>query len=159
MSSPSLEVFKKRLGQCLQKLVFCTPSNPKSLYFYESEQKLSRHTLRAPLAGSVAGFLAGCRIGSFEPAQFPSMSFLASADMSNSSQIGMAGGHVWNYPNNRRELVAFSTKKRDAQRFAASRNCPNAGSSCLEKCQVSEPRWAAYSGTQHCPHKARTSGT
>lgn len=41
--------------------------------------------------------------------------------------------------------MAFSAKKRGAQLFAASRNCLNASSFCLEKCQVSELLWACIS--------------
>lgn len=72
-------------------MVLGAPSNPKSLYFYESEQTLSRHTPRAPLSGSEAGSLAGSRRGSIEPPQFLSMRFLASVEMSDASRPDMAG--------------------------------------------------------------------
>lgn len=54
--------------------------------------------------------------------------------------------------------MVYSVKKRDVQCFAALRNCPNASSSLLENCQVSELLWPAYAGTWHCPHEARTFG-
>lgn len=141
----------------MQETVLCAPSNPKSLYFCESGQKLGRHTPRAPVSGSEAGFLAGCHRGSVEPARFPSMRFSASVEVPDAPRPGMAGAACGAVPT-RGSWWHLALRKGVPSALPHQGIVPTLAAPALENARFLGYFGPACSGTQHGPQEARTCG-